>query len=78
VVENMVILVGIGIFLFHKDEQYHHCWETWLCWCKQKRASLTSKNFCSFTVQNPNHNNAYSQCDYIQTRLFLHFLKSKL
>jgi hypothetical protein len=25
VVENMVILVGIGIFLFHKDEQYHHC-----------------------------------------------------
>ena len=24
-VENMVILVGIGIFLFHKDEQYHHC-----------------------------------------------------
>jgi hypothetical protein len=25
VVENMVMLVGIGIFLFHKDEQYHHC-----------------------------------------------------
>ncbi len=29
-------------------------------------SAITSKNFCSFTVLNPNYNNIYSLCDYLQ------------